>query len=237
MLFLCSSATYSSIGRQDCFPVFPASSSKDASFESVGISNRYVYTSGIGGIYCLDSSSGSKVWNYSIGYGLTSPAIADDVLFAGALGGNLALNATTGEVIWKNTDNYGQLTCMDRLSSPTVGEGVIYEGGSTQTSHPKTMFTHQLYAFNASTGQMMMKYSFPRYYDSTNYFAPTIANNMLYIPSPDGTHVYAFGIVSQTVGELQVGDLWIILISVIVLLVVAVTLLYFARHRKTTKQA
>ena len=61
-----------------------------------------LYVPNYGNIYALNATTGSKIWNYTIGpVETSSPAVANGIVYIGDLNGDVyALNATTGDKIW-----------------------------------------------------------------------------------------------------------------------------------------
>jgi cobaltochelatase CobN len=80
------------------------------------------------GLYCLDKSDGSVIWNTSIGEdgGVSTPAIAGDRVFVGSRNGDMyCVNAGNGTAIWNVTIDpdpgyYGV------ASSPLIYDEVVY---------------------------------------------------------------------------------------------------------------
>lgn len=84
-------------------------------------------------VYCLDASTGAKVWNYTTQGGVnSSPAIAGDYVYVGGWDNNFyCLNASSGEQIWKYATQ-GHIN-----SSPAIANGIVYIGS----------WDHKIYAF------------------------------------------------------------------------------------------
>ncbi len=92
-------------------------------------------------LYCLDASTGDKVWNFTMngGASYSSPAIAGDLVYMGDFADNVyCLNATTGTEVWTYT------TGAHVDSSPAIADGNVYVGS----------WDHNVYAFGVqSAGQ------------------------------------------------------------------------------------
>ena len=114
------------------------------------------------------------IWNYSLGFGVSSsssPAIADNNVYLGIGKDVISLDITTHQVQW--TFSTGGLI----TSSPTIAGTAIYIGG--QDGH--------LYAIDRATGEKL--------WDSATgdkiTSSPAVANGMVYIGSED-SKLYAF---------------------------------------------
>ncbi len=75
-------------------------------------------------VYCLNASTGSKIWQSPTGYWVTSsPAVADGNVYVGSEDYNIyCLNATTGAKEWSyQTGNFVE-------SSPAIANNTLYVG-------------------------------------------------------------------------------------------------------------
>ena len=91
-------------------------------------------------VYCLDATTGDKVWNFTIGRMSAIPLLQllETCLYIGDWAHNVyCLNATTGAEIWNYT------TGAHINSSPSIADGNVYVGS----------WDHSIYAFGARSGQ------------------------------------------------------------------------------------
>ena len=100
--------------------------------------NVFNYETGVGYVYALDASTGTKIWNYTVnGCVDSSPAVVDGVVYVGSWDTYVyALNATTGSYMWRSGLG-GRVS-----SSPAVANGVVYIGS----------FDRNVYALDAKVG-------------------------------------------------------------------------------------
>lgn len=100
-------------------------------------------------IYCLNATSGAKIWNFTTGYFVrSSPAVVDGYVYTGADDGYVyCLNANTGALVWK-TPAPGQIEYLEMGtypqfdSSPIVVNGQVFVGS----------LDGKMYCLNAGTG-------------------------------------------------------------------------------------
>jgi len=146
------------------------------------IEGGYVYVGLSDSFYCLDATTGKKVWDNPKGAFGSSPAVSNGIVYFGSQDFNVyALNASTGSKIW----NYSTGYLVD--SSPAVADGAVYVGSGDGN----------LYAFNASTGVKLWNFTLQPLRDEKGYsrylFAsPAIASGKIYMGTSDGM-VYALG--------------------------------------------
>ncbi len=84
-------------------------------------------------VFCLDVSSGEKIWNFSTGAGVYAPpAVAGDCVFAGSYDGNVyCLNASSGVEIWRVTAGvFSPVSAGGSAGSPVIADGVVYVVGN-----------------------------------------------------------------------------------------------------------
>ena len=131
------------------------------------VADGLVYaTSGtIGGsrvsVYCLNSSSGSLIWNHTGFFDLFT--VADGYVYVGEsavtgsvftfYGAALCLNAFTGAQLWNYSAGTG-------FAAPVVGGGTVYFGGFNYTRSIGTNLGF-IYAFNAYTGKKIWSFLGP----------------------------------------------------------------------------
>jgi outer membrane protein assembly factor BamB len=146
----------------------------------------YVYFgAGDRNVYCLNAQTGTKVWNYSTGSGITtSPAIANNRVFIGSTNGNLyAFDAKTGAKLWNYSIERHAVT-SSISSSPAVAQDVVYVVSNNGN----------LYAFDVFSGEKLWNLTI-----STSELgvipmsvSPVISNGVIYIGSNNRT-LYALG--------------------------------------------
>lgn len=117
-----------------------------------------------GTLYCLNASTGNKIWNQTL-IGGNYPTVSNGYIFVGTRKQYMyCLNASTGNQVWNSTV-FGEVS-----SKPVVNKDSIYVG--TDRGY--------LYSLNASTGNRTWMYtagfsggpilSSPTYYDGLVYF-------------------------------------------------------------------
>lgn len=93
-------------------------------------------------IYCLNASTGTKIWNYTTGNTANSPTVVGNRVYVGSNGDKIyCLDASTGASIWNYT-TYG----VD--ASPAVADGRVYFGA----------WDKWFYCLNASNGALIWKW-------------------------------------------------------------------------------
>jgi outer membrane protein assembly factor BamB len=103
--------------------------------------------------YCLNANNGNVEWTFTTNGQITStPAVADGVVYitsqeprSGVL---YALDATNGALIWRVDLPYYQWG-KDMMSSPSVGEGMVFAASNKQA----------YYGINATTGKILWAYN------------------------------------------------------------------------------
>jgi len=147
----------------------------------------YVYYTTFGsGVYALNKTDGSVIWQRNIGKVVCSVAYHNGVIFVSAYdpSGQYALNATTGEEVWHA--NYG--ASWD--SSP-----VIYEGMVIQVTRDTTTGIWSTNVLNETTGELIRRFE-GRGSPST----PLVREGKIFIPDDDW-RMWAYNL---TTGE----ELW-----------------------------
>ncbi len=123
-------------------------------------------------VYCLNASTGSHIWNYSInwGAGMSSPAVIDGRVYIGSNDWNVyCLDAENGSYIWSFFAG-GSLG-----TSPSVADGKVYIGCCDRG---------KLYCLNAYTGDHLWNYSTEHPYFL--YSSPAVWDGKVYIGSHEG---------------------------------------------------
>jgi outer membrane protein assembly factor BamB len=136
-------------------------------------------------VYCLDASTGAKLWNYTTGDNVTpSPAVFAGKVYVGSLDGSVyCLNASTGAKLWSYMTGYSV------QSSPAVADGKVYIGS----------LDGSVYCLDASTGEELWSYATGNSVQSS----PAVAYGKVYIGSNDGS-VYCFGFLESDVTIINV---------------------------------
>ena len=115
-------------------------------------------------IYCLNTTNGASLWNYTTPGG--SVAIAEDRVYVGSTDHAIyCLNVSTGEYLWSYTT--GDVV----HSSPIVAAGMLYVGS----------YDHKIYCLNASTGAFFWSFTT----GNNVYSSPAIVHGKLYVGSDD----------------------------------------------------
>jgi outer membrane protein assembly factor BamB len=84
-------------------------------------------------VFCLDASTGGKIWNFSTGAGVHAPpAVAEGCVFAGSYDGNVyCLNASSGVEIWRSAAGvFSPVDAGGGAGSPVVADGMVYVVGN-----------------------------------------------------------------------------------------------------------
>lgn len=146
-------------------------------YPSPTVANGLVYVgSEDKNVYCLNSITGTKVWNYSTAGAITSsPTIAAGCIYVGSHDSKVyCLNAETGSKIWNYTiPNYG-LGNGWVTDSPCISNGRVYVGCSDS----------RIYCLNASQGTLLWSNTTKSIYEIDS--SPAIVNNRIYFGSGDG---------------------------------------------------
>ncbi len=94
----------------------------------------YVYVGSSNfGVYCLNVSDGSKIWNYTTGAEVyAAPAVAGELVFAGSYDGKIyCLNATNGNGVWSyQAGIFSPTNAGGSAGSPAVADGAVYVVGN-----------------------------------------------------------------------------------------------------------
>src|SRR5271157_4135954 len=119
-------------------------------------------------LYCLNATTGVKIWSYTAGNEVRiSPAVAGGFVFFGSDDAHVyCLNAITGAFVWSYfTGNNVE------GSSPAIANGFVYVGCEN----------YNVYCLNATTGALVWSYSTGNYIMSS----PAVIGGRLYIGSND----------------------------------------------------
>ena len=121
------------------------------SISSPVVAYGYVYftSQGSGALYCLDSSTGTQIWNVSAAGSFT---VANGYIYDAVGGDVLCLSALSGVQLW----NFSHAVAF---GVPNVVGGVVYVGGLNSTLSPNDVGC--IYALNASTGTKIWDYFGP----------------------------------------------------------------------------
>ncbi len=123
-------------------------------------------------VYCLDARDGRLIWKYETQDEIpSSPTVKDGKVYIGSMDKNFyCLDAKTGAVVWKFATQ-GEVYHTNR---PLVHRGVVYFSS----------FDNNLYAVTAEEGKLVWKVRTAQY---GNSYSPILHNEMMYIPTRDGT--------------------------------------------------
>jgi outer membrane protein assembly factor BamB len=153
--------------------IYPAPSTPAVGYGKVFVGSRR------NKVYALDAKTGEIVWEFlgedSFRF---SPAVGNDRVYIGCLDNKLyALDATTGEKVW-------EFDTGERVySSPAVAHGMVYIGS----------FNGKIFALDARTGKKKWEFKVCKDLGAGDYveFSPTVADNLLFIASPDDGKLFA----------------------------------------------
>lgn len=99
-------------------------------------------------VYALNARTGAKLWSYTTGDIVFSPAVVGGLVYIGSYDHNIyALNAKTGAKVW--SFNTGGAYYGGMYGAPAFAEGMVYVG-----SH-----NHKVYGLNAKTGALIWSYT------------------------------------------------------------------------------
>jgi outer membrane protein assembly factor BamB len=176
------------------------------------VSNGLIYIgSDDGKIYCLNVSTGTKIWSFTIGSEIhNAPSVANNRVYIGANDNKVyCLNASTGVSLWNyTTNNWVE-------SSPSIANGRVYVASDD----------NNVYCLNATTGARIWKYETANIVLSS----PALVNGVAYIGSEDGK-VYAIGIITI------IPEYTTIVTTTLVLVLLTITLVS-ARRKLTNRTA
>jgi outer membrane protein assembly factor BamB len=108
----------------------------DVSAPAVANGRVYVGSSNFD-VYCLDATSGDKIWNFSTNAGVyNSPTVAGDYVFAGSYDGNVyCLDASSGSELWHVTAGvFSPVSAAGSAGSPVIADGKLYVVGNVVLS-------------------------------------------------------------------------------------------------------
>jgi outer membrane protein assembly factor BamB len=160
---------------------------------SIAVSGGYVSYVYVGSaddyLYCINATTGQKVWSYKTGNSIvnSSPAVAlgsngTAYVYVGSTDGYLyEINATTGALVWKFK------TGAAIYSSPAVVNGEVYIGSTDESVYAVTAGT--------TTATQTWKYATT----GAVYSSPAVSNGIVYIGSDDD-YLYA---INATTGVLS----------------------------------
>jgi outer membrane protein assembly factor BamB len=153
---------------------------------SPAVVNGIVYIgSDDGFVYALNAENGALIWKYSTGGPVqSSPAVLNGVVYIGGFHSHavFALNASTGALIWSSPTNS---VYPNQISSTAVANGLVY------VDVYDTGNGGELYAFNASNGNLAWKYTPPAWLSSS----PAVYGGKVYLATTAGV-VVAFNATS-----------------------------------------
>jgi outer membrane protein assembly factor BamB len=134
-------------------------------------------------VYCLNASTGAKIWNYILApVAFSSPAVYDGKVFVElsfATAGFLCLNASTGAFIWSYMTPSPSIPTI-YSSSPAVADGKVYGGWGLHVA--PGLNVGNVYCLNASTGAQIWNYTTGGWVMSS----PAVVSGLVYVGSFDG---------------------------------------------------
>jgi outer membrane protein assembly factor BamB len=171
---------------------------------SMAVANGYVYFGCYDrNVYCLNASTGEKVWNFTTGNTVEScPSVANGHVYVGSWDGNVyCFDAATGAKIWNYSTGglvesspaavgdhiyvgsiNGNVYCLDALSGAKIWN---YTTGNVVQSSPAVVDGRlyigseddNVYCLNASNGIKIWNYPTLSWVDSS----PAVANGYVYV--------------------------------------------------------
>ena len=84
-------------------------------------------------VFCLDATSGDKIWNFSTGAGVYAPpTVAGGYVFAGSYDGDVyCLDSSSGSELWHVTAGvFSPVSAAGSAGSPVIADGVLYVVGN-----------------------------------------------------------------------------------------------------------
>jgi hypothetical protein len=124
-------------------------------------------------VYCLNATTGTRIWNYTTGdYVDSSPAVNGDLVYVGSYDKKVyCLNATSGTSVWNYTTGGAIWSC-----SPAIAGGSVFIGSNDT----------KVYCLNAATGSLVWSCKTGGGVISN----PAVVGGVVYVGSTDGK-VYA----------------------------------------------
>jgi outer membrane protein assembly factor BamB len=153
----------------------------------------------VGKLYCIKSTTGAELWNYTtdndtFGYGVTtSPAVAYNNIFFGASNGKFYALDSDGNLLW----DYKTNNQIDGIySSPGVSDGKVFFGSTDRF----------FYCLNAKNGSLIWNYNTEIDSTSGNYgvaSSPSIAYNRVFVGGCNG-YLYCFGSIGSNPPSIKI---------------------------------
>jgi len=135
-------------------------------------------------IYCLNATSGAKIWSSNAGSSsMSSFAVVNSKVYFGTnYDSNVyCLDAITGDYIWSYTpEGWGEEV---GYSSPAVFDGKVYIGSHTPI--PEPLEAGKVYCLDADTGDFIWSFK-PDW--GNFYTSPAVVNGLVYVTSSRGTY-------------------------------------------------
>jgi outer membrane protein assembly factor BamB len=127
-------------------------------------------------IYCLNATSGIKIWTSNAGTSSESSyAVVNNKVYVGS-DHVYCIDADNGEFIWRYK-TYGEMS-----ASPAVVDGRVYIGSYT----PLPLEAGELYCLDADTGDLI--WSFGPAEEGNFYSSPAVVNGFVYVTTSRGTY-------------------------------------------------
>ena len=144
------------------------------------ITKKSYFGAGEDGVYCLDASSGKKIWQFPGVHVDAAPLVVENSVFFGVGYGQpsiYCLNANSGEKLWQVEVNY------PAWGSPAHVDGKLYAGiGNGTFVRSADDPVGEIICLNADSGNILWRYSAE---DSVNTTI-AVADNRAYFGSRDG---------------------------------------------------
>jgi outer membrane protein assembly factor BamB len=126
-------------------------------------------------LYCVDATTGQKIWTHSAGNHIESTAVIldDHVVFGAGDDGLVCLQAADGARVWK-------LDWPSHIdTTPIVGDGVIFAGSGVSRRVPAEPAA---FALSADTGRIRWRTPF----ELPVWATPALADGVLYVGLANG---------------------------------------------------
>ncbi|MDG6228545.1 MAG: PQQ-like beta-propeller repeat protein [Candidatus Thermoplasmatota archaeon] len=153
--------------------------------------SMFNFSRGNNKLICL-TDTGSKVWTFDLPAGsFSSPAVTDTTIIVGCenlKGSSIFAVDTNGKKIWEK--DIGPIG----YASPVVYDNIVYMISKTPTQTPFTAYT-KIVALRITDATILWNHTvgdmIPDKYSYAGYNTPAVADDRVFVASPDG-YLYAF---------------------------------------------
>lgn len=153
--------------------------------------NMFNFSRGNNKLICL-TDTGSKVWTYDLPAGsFSSPAVTNSTIIVGCenlKGSSLFALDLNGDKLWEK--DIGPIG----YASPVIYDDIVYMVSKTLTQIPFTAHT-KIVALQINDGKILWNHTLgdmiPDKYNYAAYNTPTVADDWVFVSSPDG-YLFAF---------------------------------------------